>query len=259
MWQRMKNLTYSRENLDPVGLSHNLTKKQMSEQQWSCSLGRDVSCEKCKGAGMYHQNDRLHFCSCGRHVSRAQEAKLMGRVCPYCFDGGIIKLKNASQFFCFCELGDRQRSKVEQAAQKAAIEQERITEYQNLPPSPWTLNQVILVFILWGGVVAAGVKSIKYGGSAVLMTASISVIFAAVVHLLLVRDEKGYSWVSCSPERLFFYRSFQACLPRIMLGIVGGVLFYQGASRLSWFWPLCMVLAGVLLLVVCVLFFPRKS
>lgn len=27
----MKNLTYSRENLDPRGLSHNLTEKQMSE------------------------------------------------------------------------------------------------------------------------------------------------------------------------------------------------------------------------------------
>jgi hypothetical protein len=72
-----------------------------------------------------------------------------------------------------------------------------------------------------------------------MLTTGIAVVVAAVVQLLFVRDEKGYSWVSCSPKRLFFYSRLKFYVPRIFLGVVGVFLLYMGIEwyeRVTWRW-----------------------
>jgi len=229
----------------------------MSDDTRLLSIIESLRCDNCHGSGVYLFLDEVQPCNCKAFEERVSKAIAYDKSCPLCYDVGILNYRRR-RLICSCIVG-QQIKREEEAEFEAYAAQTKIDWWQEIETvRPWTSNQVILAFMLWGGILVAIAKSIQWGGYALLMTASISSIVAAVVHLLLVRDEKGHSWVSRSPWRQFFYRGFLSCLTRILIGVVGGVLLYQGASRLTWFWPLCMVLGGVSVLIGA-LFLHRKQ
>lgn len=235
----------------------------MKAEYESQSMSRMEQCVKCANDGMYLMNGCLHVCSCGSYRARINDAKAHNEPCPFCNGKGIIKLKGNKRFPCTCATG---RIINESATIKEKEErEEKIREiiqslqYEHMSERKWSMYQVMLSLVLFGSVLFGSLLLAIEGPWLVLVAFFIFGVPVVWVYARLIRDERGESWVSRSEERLRVFQWMEARAGRVLMGISGGVLLYQGAAKLSWFWPLCMVLGGMVLLVGCVVFFPRKS